>query len=421
MINPEHPKYKWFVLFVLTIVFMFNFVDRQVMIILQEDIKADLALSDTQLGLLTGLAFAILYTTLGIPIAKFADTSNRKNILVVSLAFWSIMTVLSGKAQNFFQMMLTRIGVSVGEAGGLPPSHSIISDYFPPKERATAFSIYTMGIYLGIFVGFIGAGIIAKHYGWRMAFYALGIPGVLFAVFTYFMVEEPIKGRLDANSTALKDPTFSEVVQVVFAKKSFVYTALGSGFTAFSLYGMNNFMPSYLLRVYHLDLAEISIILGLSIGLGGIIGAFLGGRIADIKGMKNKKWYLYVPLFASLFSFIPAFIMLYTNNSTLALAMVFPYILIASAFNGPIYAIGQSLVNAKMRAFTSAILLLFLNGIGLAFGPLTVGILSDYLEPTYGVLSLRYAISFIFLASFVAIFFYWKAAQYYEADLEEIG
>ncbi|MGB2153255.1 MAG: MFS transporter [Flavobacteriaceae bacterium] len=172
----KKQNYKWFVLIVLTIVYVFNFADRQILIILQEGIKEDLQLSDTQLGLLTGLGFALLYTTLGIPIAKLADKYNRKNILAFSLGFWSLMTVLSGRAQNFFQMLLTRIGVSAGEAGGMPPSHSIISDYFPKEERGTAFSIYSMGVPIGILLGFIVAGSIASEYGWRMAFYALGFP-----------------------------------------------------------------------------------------------------------------------------------------------------------------------------------------------------------------------------------------------------
>jgi len=425
LINPdpmksENPKYKWFVLFMLTAVYMFNFVDRQVMIILQEDIKNDLLLSDTQLGLLTGLAFAVLYTTLGIPIAKYADTRNRKNILAFSLVFWSGMTVLSGRAQNFFQMMLTRIGVSAGEAGGMPPSHSIISDYFPPKQRATAFSIYTMGLYIGIFVGFIVAAVIAEKYGWRAAFYALGIPGILFAVVVYFTVKEPIRGRQDPEAVDIKNPTFLEVGKAVFSKKSFMYMGLGAGFTTFTLYGLNNFLPSYFLRYHELGLVEVSTTLGISVGIGGVLGALLGGVVADRKGSADKRWYLYVPLLACILCTIPAMIMLYTDNSTVALAMVLPYTLLSSAFNGPVYAVGQSLVNAKMRAFASAITLLFLNGIGMAFGPLFVGLLSDILEPQHGVLSLRYAISACFLSFLLAIYFYWKASQHYEADLKRV-
>lgn len=327
------------------------------------------------------------------------------------------MTVLSGTAQNFFQMMLTRIGVSAGEAGGMPPSHSIISDYFPEKERGIAFSIYTMGVYLGVLLGFIVAGMIASNYGWRTAFYVLGFPGIIFALFVYFVIKEPIRGRMDANYKTIKDPTFSEVIQTLFAKKSFLNMCLGAGFTTFTFYSVNNFLPSYLQRVHEIDLVTVSIVLGLSTAIGGISGALLGGRIADGRGATNKKWYLYVPIIACLSCLIPALILFYTPIPKLALAMVLPYAFLSSMFNGPIYAVAQSLANAKMRAFASAILLLFLNGIGLAFGPVVAGMVSDYLAPTYGNLSLRYAISLNLLSLFLAIWFYWKAAGSYEEDL----
>ena len=414
-----HPKYKWFVLFVLTIVYMFNFIDRQVMIILQEDIKRDLLLSDTQLGLMTGLAFAILYTTLGVPIAKLADTKNRKNLLVIALTFWSSMTVLSGRAQNFVQMLLTRIGVSVGEAGGVPPSHSIISDYFPLERRGTALSIYSMGIPLGIFMGFVIAGLIAKSYGWRMAFYVLGLGGLVVAIFTYFLLKEPIRGRFDAKRLTHKKTTIKETFQTILGIKTFTYMALGAGFTSFTFYSMNNFLPSYLQRFHGLDLLTVSVAMGVSIGIGGIIGAFIGGRIADIKGSKNKKWYLYVPIGVCFLSFIPGPILLFTDNYQIALAMVLPFAMLTSAFNGPSYAVGQSLVSAEMRASSSAIIILFINGIGLALGPLFVGWISDLLMPQYGILSLRYAIFSSFFTLIIAAYFYWKAAQHYENDLNQ--
>lgn len=418
--NNEKSSYKWFVLFVLTVVYMFNFVDRQVLIILQEDIKKDLLLSDTQLGLLTGLGFAILYTTLGIPIAKLADKYNRKNILAFSLGFWSLMTVLSGRAQNFFQMLLTRIGVSAGEAGGMPPSHSIISDYFPQNQRGTAFSIYSMGVPLGVLLGFIVAGLIADKFGWRMAFYMLGIPGILLAVFVYLTIKEPIRGRIDGQKKEINAPTFREIFQNLFAKKSFLYLCLGAGFTTFAFYSLNNFLPSYIQRFFGVDLITVSITLGLSVGIGGVIGALIGGRVADMKGAKDKKWYLYVPIIACLLSFIPALIILFTDSSKIALAAIFPFAMISSAFGGPVFAVGQSLANAEMRAFASALVLLFMNGIGLAFGPVIAGIVSDFLEPTYGDLSLRYALTLNLMSLFLAILFYWKSAKSYESDLDKM-
>ncbi len=416
----KKQNYKWFVLIVLTIVYVFNFADRQILIILQEGIKEDLQLSDTQLGLLTGLGFALLYTTLGIPIAKLADKYNRKNILAFSLGFWSLMTVLSGRALNFFQLLLTRIGVSAGEAGGMPPSHSIISDYFPEKERGTAFSIYSMGVPIGILLGFIVAGSIASQYGWRVAFYALGIPGILLAILLYFIVKEPIRGQIDGRVENIKDPTFKEVIGELFSKKSFLYLCLGAGFTTFSSYSLNNFMPSFIQRVHGIDLMTVSINLGLSIGIGGLIGALIGGRLADIKGAKNKKWYLYVPILSCITSFFPALIILFTASSKIALAAIFPYAVFNAAFTGPVYAVGQTLANVKMRAFATALILLFMNGIGLALGPLSAGMLSDFLEPSLGNLSLRYALTLNLLSLFLAVFFYWKSANTYEKDLKHL-
>ena len=416
----KKQNYKWFVLIVLTIVYVFNFADRQILIILQEEIKEDLQLTDTQLGLLTGLGFALLYTTLGIPIAKLADKYNRKNILAFSLGFWSLMTVLSGRALNFFQLLLTRIGVSAGEAGGMPPSHSIISDYFPEKERGTAFSIYSMGVPIGILLGFIVAGLIASEYGWRAAFYALGIPGILLAILMYFIVKEPIRGQIDGQIENKKDPTFKEVIEELFSKKSFLYLCLGAGFTTFSSYSLNNFMPSFIQRVHGVDLMTVSINLGLSIGIGGLIGALIGGRLADIKGAKNKKWYLYVPMLSCITSFFPALIILFTASSKIALAAIFPYAVFNAAFTGPVYAVGQTLANVKMRAFATALILLFMNGIGLALGPLSAGMLSDFLEPSLGNLSLRYALTLNLLSLFLAVFFYWKSANTYEKDLKHL-
>lgn len=227
MIENQHEKssYKWYVLTILTIVYVFNFIDRQILVILQEPIKAELGLTDTQLGLLTGLAFAALYVILGIPIARFADISNRKNIIAVSMVVWSGMTAISGMATNFVQLMLARIGVGIGEAGCSPPAHSIISDYFPPKKRATALSIYSTGIYIGIIIGYIVGGMIAKAYGWRMAFYAIGLPGILFAVFVYFAIKEPVKGRLDPQNVIDENPSLIEVIQTLLAKKTFVFVA----------------------------------------------------------------------------------------------------------------------------------------------------------------------------------------------------
>jgi len=298
--QPKKDRYKWYVLAILTIVYAFNFIDRQILVILQEPIKAELGLTDTQLGLLTGLAFAALYVILGIPIARLADKSNRKNIIAVSMVVWSGMTAVSGMASNYVHLMLARIGVGIGEAGCSPPAHSMISDYFPPKKRATALSIYSTGIYIGIIVGYIVGGLIAKAYGWRIAFYAIGIPGVLFALFFYFAVKEPIKGQMDEADLSADNPSLGEVIQTLLKKKTFIFIALAAGFQAFGNYGVGNFLPSFLQRIHGLDIATAGIVLGLSTGIGGGVGTFLGGYLADRFRTRDMRWYLWVPILAGL-------------------------------------------------------------------------------------------------------------------------
>lgn len=426
MPNTEKSNYKWFVLVMLTIMYTFNFIDRQILVILQEPIKAELGLSDTELGLLTGLAFAALYVTLGIPIARYADLNNRKNVVAVSLAVWSAMTIVSGRAMNFMQLFLARIGVGIGEAGGSPPAHSIISDYFPPEKRATALSIYSTGIYIGILLGYIVGGVIAKYYGWRMAFYALGIPGVLFAILVYYTIKEPIKGQndpipigSDGEAAAVKTPGLKEVITYLLGKKTFIYFALAAGFHTFTTYGVGNFLPSFLQRVHGIDIATAGIVLGLTTGIGGFIGTFLGGFLADKLRDRDMRWYMWVPLIAGVCTIVPSLVLYLTGNGQIAMAMTFFTGSLTAFFLGPTIAVTHSLVGPKMRAFASSILFFILNLIGLGFGPLFVGLVSDALTPQYGDESLRYAFLATMIAGFISMAFTILAAQNYKKDLAE--
>src|SRR5579864_8202605 len=250
-INKSGRLYQNYVLGMLTMVYVFNFIDRQVLVILQESIKKELHLSDTQLGLLSGFTFAIFYVTLGIPIARLADKGNRRNVVTISLAIWSMMTTFSGLAGNFLQLLLARIGVGVGEAGGSPPAHAMISDYFPPEKRSTALSVYSTGIYFGVLIGFLMGGYLNQHLGWRTAFFVLGIPGILFSLLFYVTVKEPRRGATDVGEPLAKE-TFSlvQVLQLLYSKKTFVYLALATGLHAFCIYGLFNWEPSFLARLH---------------------------------------------------------------------------------------------------------------------------------------------------------------------------
>ncbi|CAD5251176.1 MULTISPECIES: MFS transporter [unclassified Imperialibacter] len=417
---PKETQNKWFVLAVLTAVYTFSFIDRQILVILAEPIKADLNLSDTQLGLLTGLAFAALYITLGLPIARLADKGNRKNVVAVSLTVWSFMTAISGSATSFIHLFLARIGVGVGEAGGSPPSHSMISDIFPPKKRATALSIYSSGIYIGMFLGFAIGGVLAKSFGWRVVFYSIGIPGILLAVFLYFFIKEPIKGQFDTAGAKNEASTLPEVLKVLFSSKAFILTSLGTGFLVFGQYGMGNFMPSFLQRVHGMDIRAAGYVLGITYGLAGGIGSLAGGYLSDRMGAKDKRWYIWVPMTCLLISILPFSLTVFSDNVQLVVVMFFLNVALGSTFLGPAIAVTHSLVDARMRAFASSVLFLIMNFIGLGLGPLVVGYLSDVLTPAFGDLSLRWAFCAIFISASIAVVFYGLGAKNYIKDLQRM-
>ncbi len=429
MTKQEKPTYsntyKGYVLLILTGVYTFNFIDRQILVILQESIKSELGLSDTQLGLMTGLTFALFYVTLGIPIARLADKSNRRNIVALSLAIWSAMTALSGMAANFTQLLLARIGVGIGEAGGSPPSHSMISDYFPPEKRATALSIYSLGIYIGILAGYSLGGWLDQNYGWRIALMVLGIPGIIYAVLLLVTVKEPTKGMSDPITLktegidGVKESSFGDVVKLLLSKKTFVLLALACGFRTFGNYGVGNFFAPFLSRVHGMDMASIGAALGLATGVGGMIGTFGGGFLADKFGKTDVRWYLWIAVVAEILNIIPTYVAFFSDNTTYVLYNYFLTALFTAVYLAPCIAVTHNLVNAKMRALSSAILFLVLNIIGLGLGPLAIGGISDYLTPTYGDESLRYAFCFSFITAAIALVLFWLAAKSYPEDLRK--
>lgn len=402
--NPEFTEgYKKYVLLLLTGVYVFNFIDRQILVILQESIKEELALSDTQLGLLTGLAFAIFYVTVGLPIARLADRYNRKNIISISLAVWSAMTVVSGFASNFVQLLLARIGVGVGEAGGSPPAHSIISDYFPKEKRGTALSIYSMGIYIGILFGYLCGGWLDEYFGWRTALMVVGIPGLIYAILFFFSVNEPPRGMAENRTKEAQHmPTLSEVASLLWRKKSFRYIAFGAGFTAFVQYGVGNWSPSLLARVHGMGRGEIGTWLSLAAGLGGALGVWLGGYMGDRLGQKDAKWYLLFPVIMILISLPFTLLMLWTKSSTICLISMAVCKICWTTYLAPCIAMAHGLVGIRMRALASAILFLVLNLIGLGMGPLVIGAISDQLNAAHGtsglVMSLHVSLILLFLA-----------------------
>ena len=280
MDNPyANASTRNYALVVLTLVYTFNFIDRQLLSILQESIKVDLSLSDSQLGLLTGFAFAMFYVTAGIPIARLADRSNRKNIVAISVGLWSFMTAISGFVQNYAQLLAARIGVGIGEAGGSPPSHSIVSDIFPPEKRASALAFYSTGVNLGILFGFLFGGWLNEFFGWRVAFMVVGVPGIILAIIVKATVREPVRGLIENKQASEKQVPFTEVVSLLWRRKTFRHMAFACGLNAFAGYGTVNWIASFFIRSHEMSTGELGTWLALSTGLFGAIGVLFGGML----------------------------------------------------------------------------------------------------------------------------------------------
>jgi MFS family permease len=410
--------YRNYVLAMLTLVYVFNFIDRQLLVILQESIKNELHLSDTQLALLSGFAFVIFYVALGIPIARIADRRSRRNTVAISLGLWSIMTACSGLARNFVQLLLARVGVGVGEAGGSPPAHSMISDYFPPAKRSTALSIYSAGIYFGILIGFLMGGYLNQHLGWRTAFFVIGTPGVIFSLLFYATVKEPRRGATDTNALTTTH-TFSQALKILWANNTFVLLALASSLNVFCIYGIMNWAPSFLQRLHGMKSGQVGAILGPILGIGGALGSFAGGLLTDHFGKTDKSWYLKIPAFAILLVVPSAAGAIFLPDTSMTIVALGLAVSLQSTYLGPSLSVAHSLVPASMRAMTSAVFFLAINLIGLGFGPLVVGLISDALKPSLGVESLRWAMSITILISAVSAFLFFRTASKYGVESQK--
>lgn len=413
----SRPWYKWYALVVLVLVYTSSHVDRQIMGILLQPIKEDLGASDTQMGFLVGLTFALFYATLGMPIAMLADRSNRRNIITAAVTVWSGMTVLCGYAQNFLQLTLARIGVGVGEAGSTPPSHSMISDMFPLRQRGTAMGIYALGVNVGLLIAYLAGGWMSEHWGWRMTFVAVGVPGLLLALLVRFTVAEPVRGRSDEGLRVRPAPPFREVAGYMWRTPTTRHVVFGSALAGFVGYGMVLWLPAFLVRSHGLSQTETGLTLALMAGVVGGAGTFMAGRLADLLARRDRRWFAWVVAIgkAGLVPFLVWFFLTADFRSALLIY------LIPSFFGGfylaPTFAMIQSLVRPEMRALASAICLFLLNIIGLGIGPQAVGILSDLLYDSFGRESLRYALMAFSLVNIWCGLHYYLAARTLPRDL----
>jgi predicted MFS family arabinose efflux permease len=411
--------YQWYALGVLFLVYVFNFIDRSVLALLAQSIKEDLQVSDTAIGLLGGLAFAVFYTALGVPIARLADKGNRRNILVVCLSIWSSMTALCGLAQSFTYLLLARIGVAIGEAGGSPPSHSMISDMFPQHRRATALGIYALGIPVGSMIGALAGGWINDAFNWRTAFVLVGLPGLLIAVLVRLTLREPPRGVSEPTRIAAGvTPPVADVFRLLWERRSFRWLSFSAGFQALVSYGAGAWIPSMFERTHGLSSTEIGTAL-FWLGVPSVIGTFAGGWYADRMGRRDVRWYMWLPAWTTLTS-VPFSAFCYlTNDPWLAFWVMIVPNMLGSYWLAPVFSLTQGLVGLRMRAVAASIMLFVLNLIGMGLGPWSVGIVSDLLHAytSLGGDSLRWSLVISQVFAFIAVYCCMRGAHTLKGDL----
>ena len=403
------PRYRALVLAMLLLVYTFNFLDRQILGILVAPIKAELRLSDTQMGALGGIAFALLYSTLAIPLALVADRTSRSWVITISLAVWSGFTALCGLATGFWQFFLCRVGVGVGEAGGVAPSYAMIADYFPPHQRGRALSIYSLGIPIGLAAGALLGGLLASAVDWRWAFAAVGLAGVVIAPLFRLVVREPPRGLFDPPAPAVASRVAAgDVFRLLATKPSFWLMSFAASFSSLCGYGLAFWMPSVLIRSFGFSLLTASQFIGSLLLIGGSIGVFAGGWLADRLGAADCGVYAKLPAIAWLVT-VPLFAAGLMSGSPVLAWVLF---LIPNGLNilwlGPVTTAVQHLVPPPMRATASASFLFVNNLIGLGLGSLIMGRLSDAMVAVHGADALRdattYALGFYLVAAALMLF-----------------
>lgn len=412
-------RHRVYVLGVLMGVNLFNYMDRSILGVLIEPIKQELQASDTQMGVLTGLAFAIFYAVCGFPIARLADRGLRVRVIAWAMAIWSVMTVVSGLATAYWHMLLARIGVGIGEAGGNPPSQALLADYFPIEQRARAIAFFVAGAHIGIFLGTLLAGYIGHAYGWRMAFIVLGAPGVAFALVVRFTVREAApRGKAEAVGSPLRSGSLWQATAHLFRGRAFRHLMIAVGILWFSNVGAGQWHAPFLQRSHGLELDEVGLLLSL-LSIPSLVAVMVGGFAADRLAKRDAAWQVWVPLLGTLVS-VPFLLGFYlAPDWRWAFASAVVAMLAAGVFAGVLLAAVQGLVGPHARALAGAILMFSSNLIGVGLGPFAVGVLSDALAPVFGPDSLRWALVAMKVLPLWAVYHMWLAARCFNDELRE--
>jgi MFS family permease len=377
--------YRYYVAWLLCGVYTLSLMDRQLVAILVEPIRAEFALRDWHMGLLSGFAFAIFYTTLGVPLARLADRNNRVTIIGVSLLVWSAFTGLTGLARTFVHLLIARVGVAIGEAGCNPAAYSLISDYFEARWRATALSIFHMGGYVGSFLGLLLGGWIGHTYGWRAAFLLVGLPGIAVALLMRLTLRELPRGFSDPVRAVVEPPPVGQVMRALLAKTSFRHLAFAAALHNFAVYGVGNWYAAFLMRSHGMNVAEAGTILALCTVIGGAAGTYFGGMLSDRLAARrhDSRYYLWVPALSLIVGFPLSQGVLLFDDTSIVIALLSPVVMCSAAYLAPSITATYGLVGIRERALASAVLLFIINLIGLGLGPLFAGFASDGLRQMF--------------------------------------
>lgn len=414
-----------YVLAVLTATYAVNFLDRQVVNILAESIKRDLQISDTQLGLLTGTAFGLFYSILGLPIARLADSYSRTRIITIALAVWSALTAACGMAQTYAQLFLMRLGVGVGEAGGTPPAQSLIADYFPQERRTLAMAVFALGVPLGSFCGFLLGGILDAGWGWRTAFVVAGLPGVVLSVLVAFTLKEPPRGMSDRAHGLSAEPSGPVALRVsvaeIFARRSFIRLVLGGTCGIFIVYVTNAWLPSFLIRLHALDSARVGGLIAFFVGAGGLIGSLGGGWLATRLKRRFARAEVWMIATSTLLTAPALLWTLFASSTRSALCGMLVLYALSYVWIGPTSALIQRITPIRSRTLAAALQLSIANVIAMLFGPPSIGYLSDRLQPLFAVESLRYALAATAIVSILGAAVYLSAGRHLLRDFDAAG
>lgn len=414
-------SYVWYVVTLLTVVNVFNYMDRMALSVLLPFIKADLQLSDGQLGLLVGFAFSLFYAICGIPLARWGDRAVRAHIIALAIAVWSVMTALSGAAKSFWHLFAARIGVGIGEAGCLPPAQSIICDYVPLASRPGVFAIHNFGSNAGMMIGMALAGWLGETVGWRWTFVVLGLPGVALAILVRLTLREPIRGSLDSIKVDTDVLPFGKTLHVLWSRKTYRCIILLYVTNGFVQYGLHQWWPSFYTRTFGLSSSSVGAYLGIAFGVGAGVGLLIGGVLANRAAHRDIKLPLMLGSGATVLAIPTALGTLFASSTSISILLVGVTALWWNIATGAVVATVTSIVDSRMRATAGAITILFAAVLGFGLGPLSVGVLSDLLAPAFGGKALRYAMLLpIALLPLLAFFFY-LAARSLAGDLRAAG